>query len=146
MYGIVVTKSVGGQGSIPVPKGRLCCSPSSSRSHRKSHALILTVKISWMLSPENHFSSENCFSSESASVSKIFGFCWGGTFLGTLLFCRNFFRGRLLHFTALVGTREGGDPAPSAPGGPAGWDRARRRSRSWVRPEPGKCSKCWAAE
>lgn len=37
-----------------------------------------------------------------------------------LLFRWNFSQGRLLHFTAIVGMREGGDPAPGAAGASAG--------------------------
>jgi len=90
---------------------RAGCSAALPVSCPKSEALILMVKISWVLLSEHHFSSENCFSSESANVSKIFGFCWGGTLLGTLLICWDFYQGRLLHFSATAGTREGRDPA-----------------------------------
>lgn len=96
-------------------RGECACAPGQGgmlpflgRSHRRSRALIPAAKIIWMLSWENHFSSENCLSSESASVSNIFGFRWWGMFLGMLLFCWNFSKGRLLHFTM---TREGKWPS-----------------------------------
>lgn len=97
------------QGELPEPQGRQGgMLPFQGRSRRRSRALILAVKITWMLSPENRFSSENCLSSESASVSNTFESRWWGMFLGMLLFCWNFSQERLVHFTV---TREGKWPS-----------------------------------
>lgn len=79
--------------------------------HITSHILI--VKITWVLSSD--FIRKLLFIGKCWCEQNL-GVLLGGTFLGTLLFCWNFSQGRLLHFTATVGRREGSDPAPSAPG------------------------------
>lgn len=99
------------QGSRLCP-GRGGMLPFQGRARRRSPALIPAVKIIWMLSPENHFSSENCLSSQSASVSNIFEFCWWECFWEYCSFAGIFFQRRVLHFTM---TREDKWPSTQHP-------------------------------